>query len=278
MNNQLNALIRQTKEDRKRFEESIGDLKKGVEKNKAEIKETKRGLNEEQGSIRLSLAQLEADNKEIRDHIRTLTGKVEENNHLLKDTIEEDINKEDYMVSQVKQLTSRVQELSSRIERVENHVGLEPPAEKEEVEVRETLTEKKPEKPAPVEAAKKPTESSLYEKTLGLFREDRYDEAIEGFKEFLKMYPGSDLADNAHFWIGECYRMKEDYEKAILAYQKVINGYPKGNKVPSALLHQAYAFEELNDETTSNLIYKKLVKNHPETREAEIARKRLGKD
>ncbi|MFB0533101.1 MAG: tetratricopeptide repeat protein, partial [Desulfatiglandales bacterium] len=66
--------------------------------------------------------------------------------------------------------------------------------------------------------------------------------------------------------------------EAILAYQKVINDYPKGNKVPIAMLHQAFAFEKINDKTTANLVFKKVVKNFPDTKEAEIAKKRLKGD
>jgi tol-pal system protein YbgF len=120
------------------------------------------------------------------------------------------------------------------------------------------------------------TETGVYERTLAHYREARYEEAIAGFKGFLESYPKSDLADNAQFWIGECYRALKNYEEAILAYQKVVNGYPKGNKVPAAMLQQAFAFEKLNDTTTANLVFRKLIKEYPTAREADIAKKRLG--
>jgi tol-pal system protein YbgF len=183
------------------------------------------------------------------------------------------------MVSQMKELFSVVDELKSRIEKIESSLSFKPSVNKEMTGLKMAL---------PVQGTlqkdifppqeKKLTESEVYDRALGLYRDDRYEEAMAGFKNFLKLYPKSDLADNAHFWIGECHRALAKYEEAILAYQRAINGYPKGNKVPAAMLQQAFAFEKIDDKTTANLVLKKLVKNFPKTKEAEIARKRLKQD
>lgn len=119
------------------------------------------------------------------------------------------------------------------------------------------------------------TESELYDKSLGYYRDGHPEEAIEYFTAFIELYPDSELADNAHFWIGECYRMQKMYDLAVLAYQKVIDKYPEGNKVPVAMLHQGITFEMINDKTTAELVFKKLVKDFPKTKEAEVARKKL---
>lgn len=267
LNSQLNALYRQTKKEGKRVEISI-----------KELKEIERVLKDDQDSIRLSLARLGADLAEIKDNIQGLTGRVEENSYLLKRTVEGDTTEEDALVSQMKKLSLMAEDLKSRIESIENHVSFEI-----------TLTKKKagPEKALPDQdigkkdssppEKKELTESEIYERTMVYYKDGRYGEAIAGFKNFVRSYPRSDLADNAHFWIGECHRAVEKYEEAILAYQRVINDYPNGNKVPSAMFHQAIAFEKINDKITANLVFKKLVKRFPKTEEAEIARKRLSK-
>jgi tol-pal system protein YbgF len=286
LNKQLNALYQQTKKDGKRFEKSIKKLEEAIQAgqakhhaNKAKQRETEKTFKEDWESLRLNLAQLGADLVGIRDDIQTLTGRVEENSYLLKRTIEEDTTKEDFMVSQLKQLSLMVEELQSRIEKIEDHFGFETSADKKEDGLEKALpTQEIKQKDVSVSQKKKPTESELYDRTLGYYRDGQYEKAIAGFKDFLKFYHKSDLADNANFWIGECNRALEKYEEAILAYQKVINGYPKGNKVPSAMLHQALTFEKINDRTTANLVFKRLVKNFPKTKEAEIARKRLKQD
>ena len=286
LNNQVNALYRQSKKDEKSFEKS---LKKFEEKIKAyesaqkekvkSLNENKSRLNKDQESIRLHLAQSEADLLEIKDKIQELTGKVEENSHLLKGAIEEDTTNVDAMVSKMKELSSMLDELKPRIEKVESSLRFKPSVTAKTTGPEKVLpVQETPKKDISTSQEKKLTESETYDRALGYYRDDRHEEAMAGFKNFLTLYPTSDLADNAYFWIGECHRALTKYEEAILAYQKVINGYPKGNKVPSAMLQQALTFEKINDTTTANLVFKKLVKNFPKTKEAEIARKRLKQD
>jgi tol-pal system protein YbgF len=269
LHKQVNALNRQTQKDLDGFEKALLKLEEQIKANEAKQKEIEKGigntLKEDQESLRLSIAQLEADLVEVRDTVQTLTGRVEEAGHLLKRTVEKDTTKQDVLVSQVTRLSSTVEELTARIERIERQESSETVRPKKEPQAEGGGTE----------GGAPRTEPALYEKTLGYYWDGRYDEAIAGFNKFLALYPKSDLADNAYFWIGECNRALEKYEEAILAYQKVINDYPKGNKVPSAMLHQALAFEKIDDKTTANLVYKKLLKNFPNTREAEIAKKRV---
>lgn len=276
LNKQVNALYRQTKKDGKRFEKSIKKLEEETQASDAKQKEIEKILREDQESLRLNLAQLGADLVEIKENIQSLTGRVEENSYLLKRTVEEDTTKEDFMVSQVKELSHMVGDLKKRIDKIEDYFGLETSVHKREAGLKKALPAKEiRKKDIPSTQEKRLTESEIYDRTLGYYRDGQHKEAIEGFKKFLKLYPESDLADNAQFWIGECHRAQQQYKEAILAYQGVINGYPKGNKVPSAMLHQALSFVKINDETTANLVFKKLLKDFPKSKEAEVARKIL---
>ncbi len=283
LNNQINALYRQSKKDEKRFEKSLKELEEKIKANESvqqeiekSLNEDKSLLNEDQESIRSHLAQIQANFLEIKDKVQELTGKVEENSHFLRGAIEEDTTDVDAMVPKMRELSSVVDELKERIEKVETSLSFKPSINKKAAGLRKILpVQKTPQKDISPPQEKKLTESEMYDRALGHYRAERYEEAKAEFKNFLKLYPKSNLADNAHFWIGECHRTLANYEEAILAYQKVINGYPKGNKVPSAMLQQALTFEKINDKTTANLVFKKLVTNFPKTKEAEIARKRL---
>ena len=282
LNDQLKALYGQTRKEGRRFDKLVEKLEEEIRANEArqkEIEQDQNTLKEGQEALRVQLAQLGADLVGTKESIQTLTGRVEENSHLLKTTVEGDITKEDSMVSQMGQISLTVDDLKSRIEKIENYLPLETAAKKEKAGL---------EKPPPtpeigqedvgVAEKKKVTESAIYDRALGYYRDGRYEDAIGVFENFLELYPKSDLADNAHFWIGESHKDLKRYEEAILAYQKVIDGYPSGNKVPAAMLQQAFAFERINDKTTANLVLKKLVKKFPKTKEAEIAKKRLKQD
>ncbi len=286
LNNQLHAIYRQTRKDGKRFEKSIKKLEGTIKANEAKQKEMEETLKEDrkalkggQEALRLHLAQLGADLVGMREDIQTLTGRAEDNSQLLKRTIEEDTTKEDAMVSQMKEFSSMIDGLKASIDKIENYFGIETSAKKKKAGLEKAPSAQEiGQKDVSVREKKKLTESAIYDRALACYREGRYEEAKAGFEDFLRLYPKSDLGDNAYFWIGESHRDLKKYEEAILAYQRVINGYPNGNKVPIAMLHQAFAFEKINDKTTANLVFKKVLKKFPGTKEAEIAKRKLKQD
>ena len=107
------------------------------------------------------------------------------------------------------------------------------------------------------------------------YQDGDYTGAIEDFAAFIAAYPKSSLADNAQFWIGECYYAQGEYEMAILEYDKVINNYPGADKVPSAYLKIGYAFAELGDEGSARAFLMELIELYPDEPQSDLARKKL---
>lgn len=131
---------------------------------------------------------------------------------------------------------------------------------------------------AEVKTASKPPSSDaegLYDKAFSLFRGGKFKAARAEFSSYLERYPKTDLADNAQFWLGECYYSEKKYRQAIAAYEKTIKDYPKSDKVSSALLKQGMAFLELGDKTAGKILLKKVVKVYPQSNQAKIARNKL---
>jgi tol-pal system protein YbgF len=222
--------------------------------------------------VRSGQVNLRTDIDEVQEQIRRLNGRIEENERLLKRSVERDLGDQDAMRASVGTTAERVAALESIVEQHHRYLNLPPAQLKPGAEAPPAA---KPE-PTPSPAAEPKTrETELYDKSIALYRDGKYEEAIEGFRTFLKTFPKSDRADNAHFWIGESYMSLKQYEQAILAYQEVIKNYPKGNKVPSALLRQAFAFLEIKDPTSAKLLLNRVVKNHPNSSEAKIAQNKL---
>ncbi|GEM_PF-134911 len=140
--------------------------------------------------------------------------------------------------------------------------------------------DKQTEMPAPARPVvqKRPEgEIDLYKKGMELFRQEKFQEAKQVFKAFVKQNPDAPLAANAYFWIGECEYKSNRFEEAILEYQRVISDYPKSNKVPDALLKQGFAFARLGEKDTARIVLKKLLKLYPNTPQAKVARKQLAR-
>lgn len=114
-----------------------------------------------------------------------------------------------------------------------------------------------------------------YRDGVQLVRAGQCEQAAPKFRAFIKKSPSSDLADNAQYWIGECYYGQRDYNKAIIELNEVLLKYPKGDKVPSALLTLAKAFADSGDKIDARLILQKLISDHPKSEEAERGRQML---
>ncbi len=119
------------------------------------------------------------------------------------------------------------------------------------------------------------TAEELYAAGYKKFQDKDYEGAELDFRNSISSSPGSSLADNAQFWIGEIYYVRKEYEKAILEYDTVIKKYPSGDKVPAAMLKEGFAFLELNDTAHARAIFSEIVKKYPTEPQAETAKKRL---
>jgi len=220
--------------------------------------------------VREKQADVGAELDRIREELRRLSGELEENRHLVKHTVERDTLDQDA-------LNARLASLEKKVSQIAKHLDLEPLAEPQG-----QVPEMAPEETSP--GIKEPQLSDelsadpakiLYEGNLAAFREGRYDEAVLGFKNLVKTYPQSNLADNAQFWIGEAYMALKKYEQAIQAYNEVITKYPTGNKVPNAMLKQALAFIEVKDDVAAKIVLKNLIKKYPNSDESQLAEAKL---
>ncbi len=114
-----------------------------------------------------------------------------------------------------------------------------------------------------------------YEKAYTAYEEQRYDEALTLFKEFLERYPQHHLADNAQYWIGEIYYDMRNYANAILAFKEVVTRYAEENKTPDALLKIGYTYIALDDPSNARIFLKRVINNYPFSEVASKARAKL---
>jgi TolA-binding protein len=73
-----------------------------------------------------------------------------------------------------------------------------------------------------------------YQKTRLLFMEHDYENALQASYEFIRSNPGSPLAPNAYFWIGESLYSLGRLEEAERVFAKVLREYPQSYKVEAA--------------------------------------------
>jgi tol-pal system protein YbgF len=139
--------------------------------------------------------------------------------------------------------------------------------------------------PAPARAGA-PAEES-YQAAYLDFSKGLYPLAVSGFRDFLRRFPDSPLADSAQYWIGEAYfsmaratasqpdKARENMEQAVQEFRKVVVAYPRGSKVPTALYKEALALVELRQTALAQSRLQYLVDHFPQSEEAPLAKERL---
>ncbi len=241
-------------------------------------------------------ADLGARLDKLQLDVQNLTGRFEESKYFAQKTFGETKTLRDSYQAKIDDLEKRVAALSSTVENLEKKPG-QPEKEskaatKPEEEAEESGQPKaklEPSKGQPpvakkVEKGEKPEKpekkavtsaDEAYKKAYDLFAKGDIEGARGGFQKFLEAYPKSKYAENAHYWLGECYFAEKKYDDAILEYDEVIKKFPKGNKVPDALFRQGMAFLEMKDAVNAKLIFKEVIKRFPKSDQASRARKKL---
>jgi len=140
-----------------------------------------------------------------------------------------------------------------------------------------TPPESKPQ-PAPAKPAPPPPTSSpqeAYSMAYNDYLKGNYDLAIESFKLYRAQFPGSPLADNALYWIGECRYSQRKFEEAVDAFDELILTYPQGNKAAAAHLKKGLSFVELGKKPEALAALKILVAKYPLEEESKIAQEKI---
>lgn len=119
------------------------------------------------------------------------------------------------------------------------------------------------------------TPDSIYYTAYSDYIKKNYQLAIEGFKQFIKLYPQNGLADNSLYWIGECYYSRKMYKEAVESFSNLIDNYNDGDKIPDAILKKGYALIELGQQTEGITVLKQLISRFPLSEEAALAQQKI---
>ncbi len=115
----------------------------------------------------------------------------------------------------------------------------------------------------------------LYNTAYLDFTRGKYKVAIAGFRQFLQMFPNSDMSDNALYWIGECHYSTGELNKAEKEFKQVLIRYPRGNKVPAAAYKLGLVYHAQGRDKAAQRQFQAVVEKYPGTTEAKLAQEHL---
>ncbi|UOA10303.1 tol-pal system protein YbgF [Methylobacter sp. S3L5C] len=118
-------------------------------------------------------------------------------------------------------------------------------------------------------------EKQEYYQAYDELRNGHTDQSIAQFNSYLSKYPSGLYANNAQYWLGEAYRVKQDNDAARKAFNGVIEKYPNGAKVPDALLKLGYLEIELKNSAKAREYLTRVTTDYPKSPAALLAAKKL---
>lgn len=115
----------------------------------------------------------------------------------------------------------------------------------------------------------------LYRSAYEDYMRGNYDLAAQGFQEYIRRFPSTDLSDNALYWIGECYDAQELNQEALEVFSQVLEEHPNSDKAAAAQLKKGLLYLKDGDQGQGVVNLQYVVYEHPGTKEADLAREKL---
>jgi tol-pal system protein YbgF len=111
----------------------------------------------------------------------------------------------------------------------------------------------------------------IYNAAYSDFVKERFEMAVNGFRNYIENCPNTALSDNAQYWIGESYFSQKQYDKAQRAFEKMLSDYPSSERLATGKLKLGRALYEQRQRTSARKYFEDVVKNYPGTDEAQEA-------
>ncbi|WP_353570257.1 tol-pal system protein YbgF [Candidatus Albibeggiatoa sp. nov. BB20] len=118
-------------------------------------------------------------------------------------------------------------------------------------------------------------DKKAYQKTYLSLEAGNDELAISNFQEFLIMYPNSQYADDAQYWLAEAYYSKQDFISALVTYEQLTERYANSTKRAQAELKIAYCYYELKDFGQAKTLFTQVKQKYPNESVARLASKKL---
>lgn len=120
-------------------------------------------------------------------------------------------------------------------------------------------------------------EQQAYQSSVDLILKSKdYDAATVSFEKFLKDYPESVYASNAHYWLGQLYFSKKKDVESAKSFASVVS-YKDSNKRADALVKLGDIAVRNNNANAAKKYYQQAIDEYPNTSSAQSAQSKIGK-
>lgn len=118
-------------------------------------------------------------------------------------------------------------------------------------------------------------ENRAYEAAYAFYKAASWQNAVNAMQEFVKKFPDSVYAPQAHYLMAMAYFTLNDYQNSLASYQVLLGKYPAFGKAAEAWLNMAACQQELKDAAGAKKSLRQLVAKYPDSEAANKAKQRL---
>lgn len=97
------------------------------------------------------------------------------------------------------------------------------------------------------------------------YAQDRYDEALTSYREFMTRYPGHMLAPDAALGVAASLEALEEYEAAAESYEAFAQAHPDNALLAQAVMGAARCREQLGQFDEARALYEDFLVAHPDS-------------
>lgn len=201
--------------------------------------------------------QMQQQLEDVSSELNMVNGRLEEANNTIRE------------------LQQNQQDLYRQLDELKSRVDSSPSKEVNNNKSTDTVPDSKvTEKPAPADSS---GDKAAYQKAVALIMNDHnYKAAQKAFREFIKKYPGSQLASNAYFWLGESSLKLNDITGAKQNFLVVIKD-DKSNKRAEALYKLGVISLQEKKPDYAGKFFTLVLRDYPGTTTAKLAQNELNK-
>lgn len=177
------------------------------------------------------------------------------------------------LLHQITQLQQQVSQLQGQLEQAQHQLETLKSATGVASTTGATVVGASSESVADTEAD--PQIKQSYVNAFKLVQEKHYTPAVEALQQFLKDYPKSSYALNAHYWLGEIYLVQGKADLAIAEFKTITTMYASSTRASDALLKLGFVYYDQSQWTLARAQLMAVTQRYPNTTNAEAAATRL---
>jgi tol-pal system protein YbgF len=123
---------------------------------------------------------------------------------------------------------------------------------------------------APVPGAN-PGPNQLFQEGMSQLRRESYGAAQMAFGDLIRLYPSSDRAPDAQYWLAESYDADGKVMEADSAFRAVVTNYPQSARAPTALYKMGLSLARRGRTAEARGAMERVTREYPNAAEADLA-------